>query len=73
MKLDKLDEPLNLNERYMYGINIRLNILIEQFNSFLNAYANDKKIATTSEIIKDVKVDKSEATEEVVSKVKRSK
>lgn len=65
-KLTNLDEPLNANERMMYGINVRLEVLINMFSSFLDVYADEKNIATTSnkENIKE------EEVENVSSKVK---
>lgn len=58
-----IDKPLNINERYLYNINLRLNILIEMMSSLLDAYAEQNKIATT----------KNKVTEEVVEKPKRKK
>lgn len=49
--LFNIDEPLNAQERYLHGINIRLNILIEIFSSFIDAYANQNNIATTSNTV----------------------
>lgn len=46
-----LDEPLNASERYLHGINVRLEILIEMFSSFLNAYAENNNIATEQSIV----------------------
>lgn len=47
----KLDVPLNSTERYLYGINVRLEILIDMFSSFLNSYANQNNIATTNNVV----------------------
>lgn len=46
-----LEQPLNANERYLYGINVRLEILIDMFSSFLNSYANQNNIATTNNVV----------------------
>ena len=58
----KLDEPLNAHERYLYGIEIRLDALCDMMSSFLKEYAKNNDIQTTSnqtEIInlEDVTVD----------------
>lgn len=53
-----LDEPLNASERYLHGINVRLEILIEMFSSFLDAYANQNEIATEqSTVIEEVQIE----------------
>lgn len=54
-----LDEPLNAQERLLYGVNVRLNILIEQMSSLLNHIAEKENVA----------VEKSTVTEEVVKPV----
>lgn len=51
MDKKKLDVPLNSTERYLYGINVRLEILIDIFSSFLNSYANQNNIATTENTV----------------------
>ena len=53
----KLDEPLNANERFLYGIAIRLEVLIEMFSSFLEEYAKDNNIASTSNQVETIDVD----------------
>ena len=73
MKLDKhLDEPLNSNERYLYGINLRLEILIEMFSSFLNVYAKQNEIATTKNVMVE-EVKSEEVVEEVKEEVAKKK
>lgn len=56
--LKNIDEPLNVTERYLYNINIRLNILIEMMNSFLEAYAAQNNIAVTNNKVVEEKVEK---------------
>jgi hypothetical protein len=56
--LKNIDEPLNVTERYLYNINIRLNILIEMMNSFLEAYAAQNNIAVTNNKVVEKKVEK---------------
>lgn len=53
-KLTNLDNPLNANERMLYGINKRLEILIEQFSSFLEVYANQQELAVTENTTEEV-------------------
>ena len=48
MDIRELDQPLNIDERYLYAINVRLNILIEMFSSFLDVYAKQNQVSTTS-------------------------
>lgn len=73
MKYDRhLDEPLNADERYLYGINVRLEILIEMFSSFLNVYGKQNAIATTKNImVEDVKIE--EPKEEIVETPKKKR
>lgn len=54
MNLKNIEEPLNSDERYLHGINVRLNILIEMFSSFLDVYAENNKIATSSNKVVEV-------------------
>ena len=56
--LKNIDEPLNVTERYLYNINIRLNILIEMMSSFLEAYATQNNIAITNNEVVEEKVEK---------------
>ena len=73
MKIDKhLDETLNSNERYLYGINLRLEILIEMFSSFLNVYAKQNDIATTKTVMVE-EVKSEEVVEEVKEEVAKKK
>ena len=44
---EELEQPLNVEERYLYAINQRLDVLIEMFSSFLDVYAEQLEIATT--------------------------
>lgn len=69
MDIRNLDQPLNIEERYLYGINVRLNILIEMFSSFLDVYAKQNQVATTSnEVVEEVTVtlDEEDVIEEIV-------
>lgn len=44
----ELDTPLNTGERYLYGINVRLSILIEQMSSLLEHIATKDAVAIQS-------------------------
>lgn len=54
--MNNLQEPLNTEERYLHGINVRLNILIEMMSSFLDVYAEKEEVVTENneEIIEEV-------------------
>ena len=52
MGLQKLEEPLNAGERYLYAISVRLDVLIESVNKLMEVYTNQ---------IKPVEVSKTEA------------
>lgn len=71
--LNDIDKPLNVNERYLYNINIRLNILIEMMSSFLEVYAAQNKVATVSNKVVEKKVVKPKTVEQNVEKPKRKK
>ena len=40
-----VNQPLNQNEQYMHGINVRLEVLIDQFSSLLEHIASTKSVA----------------------------
>lgn len=70
MNIKDLEQPLNAEERYLYAINVRLNILIEMFSSFLDVYAKQNEVSTTSnEVVEEITVtndEEDEVIEEVV-------
>jgi len=73
MNIRNLDQPLNVEERYLYGINVRLNILIEMLSSFLDVYAKKNQIATTSnEVVEEVTVTLNEE-DEVIEEIEYEK
>ncbi len=51
--MDNIDEPMNPTERYLHGINVRLDALIHMFSSFLEVYAQQNKMAVTSETVEE--------------------
>lgn len=63
----EIDEPCNANERFLYGINMRLNILIEQMSGLLKLLAEQDGIATTTNtVVEEVPVKKSRKKKEPV-------
>ena len=44
----KLDNPVNVTEKYLYGINIRLDAIINMLSSLIETYAHQNNIATTN-------------------------
>ena len=74
MKFDKLQEPLNAEERYLHGVNIRLNIIIDMLSSIVGFIANQNNVAVTeNKIVEDVEIEDVEIEEVVVSKKRRTK
>ena len=56
-----MDEPLNAEERYLHGVNIRLNIIIEMLSSIVSFIAHQNNVAITEnkdeiEVIEEVEV-----------------
>lgn len=53
-----LEEPLNPTERLLYGINIRLDAVIQQLNSIVEVIANQNNIAIEeNKVVQEVKKD----------------
>lgn len=52
--MSNLDQPLTAQERYLYGINLRLDALLDMFSSFLEVYAKQNGLATTDNVVNDV-------------------
>lgn len=63
--LKNLETPMNVNERYLYNINLRLNILIEMMSSFLMAYAEQNNFAITNNKVAEEKVAKPKSKRKV--------
>lgn len=47
MKGVEVDEPVNIMERYLYGINVRLDAIIDMLSSAISVYANQNNVAIT--------------------------
>lgn len=56
MEKKELEAPLNTNERYLYGINTRLDILIDMMSSFLEAYSKEEDVTKEEETYEEVYV-----------------
>lgn len=56
--VNDLIDPVNITEAYLYGINIRLNILIEMISSLIEVYANQNNIATENVKVEEKRVSK---------------
>lgn len=46
-------EPYNVEEKYLHGINIRLEILIEQMSSLLEHIAKRDAVATINSVVEE--------------------
>lgn len=75
--MNKMQEPLNSNERYLHGINVRLEVLIEQMSSVIEFIAkqnNDTVQENVKEVkVEEVKVETIEVKEEVKPKTSKRK
>lgn len=44
----KLDEPVSIIEKYLYGINIRLDAIVSMLSSLIETYAKQNNVAITN-------------------------
>lgn len=51
-----VDQPMNANERYLYGLNVRLNILIEQVSAITRYIAEKDGVAVTKTEVQEEEV-----------------
>jgi len=51
--INKIEKPVNVTEQYLYGINMRLEILIDMMSSFLQAYAEQNGMAVEMKKIQE--------------------
>lgn len=51
-----LDNPLNSNERFLYNIAVRLDIIIHMLSSLIETYAEKNNIPITSNKVVDTKI-----------------
>lgn len=51
--MNKIPQPVNANERLLYGINIRLEAVIEQLSSIVEHLAKQDGVAVTSNEVKE--------------------
>lgn len=61
----RLEQPLNANERFLYGIAVRLEVLIDQVSALTEHIAKRDNVATESAVT-------SNKVEEPVAKPKRT-
>lgn len=73
MKPSEIDEPVNVMERYFYGINVRLNIIINMLSSLIEAYAKQNNIATTNNKTTIKKPKKTQSKEKQSKKKEKNK
>lgn len=52
-----MDEPLNAEERYLHGVNTRLNIIIEMLSSIISVIAHQNNVAITENKEIEVKIE----------------
>ena len=50
----KLEEPLNSNERYLHGVSLRLEILIDLVSSLVEVYASNNNIVTENITVEEI-------------------
>jgi DNA-binding MltR family transcriptional regulator len=67
MNIRDVEEPLNQNERYLHGIVIRQNILIEQMSTLLEHIAKKDNIAVEKEVVKEAPKSRTRKKKEVVT------
>lgn len=52
----KLDNPLNAQEKYLYGINVRLEVLIEQLSSICELLGKQSGVTVETGKVEEVQV-----------------
>lgn len=58
--MEKVPQPLNMDDKYLYGINIRLEVLIDQFGSLLEHIARKEGVTVESVIDERTKAQNTE-------------
>jgi len=72
--MEKIDQPLNAQERYLYAINLRLDAVINILSSLVEVYAREKGLAVTQNKVEEIVEGEPETiAEEVVEKPKRTR
>lgn len=51
----ELDAPLSANERFLYAVAVRLDVLIEQVSSIIDHIAKEDEVAVTESKVETVK------------------
>lgn len=57
MKVPEMEQPLNANERFLYQVAIRLDVIIEQNNSIIEHLAKKDSVAVTNQKV-ETKIEK---------------
>jgi hypothetical protein len=53
--MNKLDDPVNHTEKYLYGINVRLEVLIDQVSSLLSHISKTQGVTLEENTVEQVK------------------
>jgi hypothetical protein len=70
----ELEAPLSANERFLYAVAVRLDVLIEQVSSIIEHISKEDEVAVTESNIEAVKEIEPEIKEEVkLAPVKRTR
>lgn len=56
----RLEEPLNSNERYLHGISIRLEVLIDMLGSIIEAMSEEEDITIENNTFEEIVVEEEE-------------
>ncbi len=73
-KVEQLEQPLNANERFLYAVAMRLEILIDQVSAISEHLATRDNVAVTSNVATEKRVEeKVQPVAEVKPKVTRSR
>ena len=67
-----MDEPLNAEERYLHGVNTRLNIIIEMLSSIISVIAHQNNIAVTENKVVEKQIEVIEEVEVVIPRKRRT-
>lgn len=73
MNLNNIPEPLNAQERLLYAIVVRQNILIEQLSSIVEHIAKKDEVAVTSGKVVSAEETTDEAVEEKPKRAPRKR
>jgi hypothetical protein len=49
----EIDKPLNAMERYLYNLNIKMDVMIDMLNSLIEFFGKQYGVATTKNVVQD--------------------